>query len=279
MLPLSNSIPMKKILVPTDFSENAMNALLYAKELACAFKSSLTLLHTFQLAQRSDMLVSIDDIIREEAEKDMAAFIDKAGLAMPVEVKIMKGSAVHTIADLAGGGNYDLIVMGTRGASGLKEVFLGSTTGGVMRHTDVPIIAIPENYTPRPIKKIAFGIANLKLSGEEVVAPLKELIRQFGAKVYIYHSAKDTGSDAYRNELLETVSWLEGLPYTLHVEEEKENLHESLRAFVKSIDADMLCLVRRQHGYIGLFERLFRMSATLNEVFHCEAPLLVLHSE
>lgn len=269
---------MKKILVPTDFSENAMNALLYAKELACAFKSHLTLVHTFQVYQRSDMLVSMEKVLRKEAEKGLESFLDKAALNMPVETKILKGDAVHTISDLAEGGGYDLIVMGTKGASGLREVFLGSTTGGVMRHTGIPIIAIPENYIPRPIKKIAVGIANLELSGEEVAAPLRSLAEKFGARVFIYHSTKDA-ENVDKAELLKTVSWLDGLPYSLHLEEEKGNLHESLKAFVKSIDADMLCLIRRKHGYIGFFERLFKLSATLNEVFRCELPLMVLHSE
>lgn len=271
-------MPMKKILVPTDFSENAMNAFLLAKELACAFKSQLTLLHTFQVPQRSDMLISLDDVLREEAEKDMAAFLDKAAVNLPVEIKIVKGSAVHVIAEIAEAEKYGLIVMGTKGASGLKEVFLGSITGGVMRHTNVPILAVPDNFTPRPIKTIAFGVANLELSGEEIVEPLKALASQFDAKLFIYHSAKGA-EDLDKARLMETVSWLNGLHHTFHLEEEKENLHESLKAFVKSKGADMLCLVRRKHGYIGFFERLFKTSVTLNEVFHCELPLLVLHSE
>ena len=147
-----------------------------------------------------------------------------------------------------------------------------------MRHTNVPILAVPDNFTPRPIKTIAFGVANLELSGEEIVEPLKALASQFDAKLFIYHSAKGA-EDLDKARLMETVSWLNGLHHTFHLEEEKENLHESLKAFVKSKGADMLCLVRRKHGYIGFFERLFKTSVTLNEVFHCELPLLVLHSE
>ena len=70
---------MKNILVPTDFSENALNALLYAKELACSFDTKLTLLHTFNVPRRTDMLVSLEDIMRRDAESGMAAFLKKAG--------------------------------------------------------------------------------------------------------------------------------------------------------------------------------------------------------
>ncbi|MCB0587664.1 MAG: universal stress protein [Phaeodactylibacter sp.] len=269
---------MKKILVPTDFSENAMNALLFARELACTLDCKLTLLHTFQAPQRSDMLISLDDVLRQDAEEEMATFLERAALKEPPEVKILKGDSVRTIADFAGEGNFNLIVMGTKGASGLKEVFLGSITGGVMRHTPIPILAIPEDYTPRPIRNIAFAIANMELSGEEVVAPLKELTRRFDAKVHIFHSVKDK-EEADQSELLKTAGWLEGLPHTFSIEEERGSLHESIKAFVKSADADMLCLVRRKHGLIGFFERLFKTSVTLGEVFHCELPLLVLHSE
>ena len=274
----SNSISMKKILVPTDFSKNAMNAFLYAKELACKLDSHLTLLHTFQVTQRSDMLVSLDDILQKEAEKEMAAILKAAPSKTPVKAKAVKGDAVHAIADFAREGGYSLIVMGTKGATGLKEVFLGSITGGVMRHTQAPILAIPEHYEPRPIKNIAFAMANLKLASEEVVEPLKELARTFGATVHLFHSVKDK-EQADKAELLETASWLGDLPHDLSLEEEKESLHETIKSFVKSVDADLLCLVRRKHGTIGFFERLFKTSATLNEVFHCELPLLVLHSE
>ncbi|MCB0561897.1 MAG: universal stress protein [Lewinellaceae bacterium] len=270
---------MKKILVPTDFSGNALNALLYAKELACKFDSHLTVLHTFQVIKRSDMLVSIDDILYEEAEKDMAAFLEKAPSKNPVGVKITKGDAISSIVSYARDWGASLIVMGTQGASGLKEVFMGSTTGGVIRHTHhIPVLSIPENFAPRPIQNIAFAIANMNLSGEEAIEPLRELARRFDAKVHIFHSVKDK-DEADKAKLMETASWLEGLPYTFSLEEERGNLHETIKAFVKSVDADMLCLVRRKHGTIGFFERLFKTSATLQEAFHCELPLLVLHSE
>ncbi|MCO6491454.1 MAG: universal stress protein [Phaeodactylibacter sp.] len=269
---------MKKILVPTDFSENALNAFHYARELACKFDSRLTLLHTFQVAQRSDMLVSIDDILREEAEKELAAILKASPSRIEMDARAVKGDAVHGIADFARDGGYSLIAMGTKGASGLKEVFLGSVTGGVMRHTSIPILAIPDGFTPRPIKNIAFAIANMSLSGEEVAEPLRALARRFGAEVRLFHSVKDK-SQADEDALLETVNWLDGLPHTFHIEEEKGSLHETIKAFVKSVDADMLCLVRRKHSTIGFFERLFRTSATLTEAFRCEVPLLVLHDE
>ncbi len=269
---------MKKILVPTDFSKNAMNAFTYARELACKIDGQITLLHTFQVPQRSDMLVSMDRVLRKQAEKEMAGLLAKSPKDIPLETRIIKGDAVTLIADIANHEQFSLIVMGTKGASGLREVFIGSTTGGVMRHTNVPILAIPENFTPRPIKNIAIALANMKLSGEQVIAPVEMLTEKFGARLHIFHSVGEE-EESNKSELMETVGWLEGLPHTLHIEQEKSSLHDSLTSFVESVDADMLCLVRRKHGYIGFFERLFKASNTLTEVFHTEVPLLVLHSE
>lgn len=266
---------MKKILVPTDFSRNAVNALQYAIELAKIFDSKITLIHTFLVLKRSDMMVSIDELVKKQAEKEMQALVKAMPSDLSVDTKIINGESVRSIAEFADQEGFDLIVMGTKGATGLKKVFIGSTTGGVMRHTRTPILAIPEQFTYRPIRKIVFALANIKLSSEEIILPIVEMVRQLGAKIQVYHHVR-TSEKAEREKLLETIDWLKELPYTFFLEEDDDHFNENISDFVKENEADLLCLVRHARGQIGFFERLFQSSVTLTQVFNCDVPLLIL---
>lgn len=269
---------MKNILVPTDFSANAHNALNYAIELAKLFGSSLTLLHTYNVSSRSDMFTSMEKIIRNDAEKELQAL----GREIPAEVrwesKLMKGDTVRTIATFAEGNNPDLIIMGTQGASGLEQVFIGSVTGGVMRKTNTPLLAIPENYTYRPVEKIVLAMAKLQLSTpEQVVRPLQVLARTFGAAIQIYHH--DQSQREIPENVIEAVEWFEGVPVSITFDQDDDHINENISEFVSFVQAGMLCMVRQKRKAIGFFERLFKESVTMTQVFQCEVPLLILHSD
>lgn len=269
---------MKNILVPTDFSPNARNALRYAVQLAKLFDSRLHLLHTFTVSSRSDMFVSMENIMRKDAEREMDTLSREIPSEVRWESRIMKGDTIRSIAASAEQVNADLIVMGTQGASGLEKVFIGSVTGGVMRQTNVPLLAIPEGYSYRTVKKIVLALASLQLSNpEEVIAPLKTLASKFKANVQIYHH--DQAQEEIPDEVVSAVDWLHGIPVSVTFDQDDDQINENISEFVSASDADMLCMVRRTHNSIGFFERLFKESVTLAQVFHCEVPLLVLHCD
>jgi nucleotide-binding universal stress UspA family protein len=267
---------MKKILVPTDFSANSKNALQYALAIADRFGSQITLLHTVQVIQLASMLKSMDEVLIQEAEQEMEA-LTKDLSDYQITTQINKGEAIETISKTAKEGGYDLVVMGTKGASGLKEVFIGSVTGGVMRRTDTPILAIPEGYAPKPIKNIVLALANMTLSSESVIQPLLDLTQKLEAEVKIFHVLKRNQTDY--DDFLQTKLWLQNLPHSTHIENERGSLSSSILSFVNSVDGDMLCMVHRKRGFIGFFEHIFNKSVTLTEVFNAELPLLILQDD
>lgn len=269
---------MKRILVPTDFSENAANALQYAVELAKAFKGEITLLHAYQTMKRSDMMVSIADMLQREAEEAMAKLAKKIPEEVVFQTKVLRGEPIRLIEDMTKRMGFDLIVMGTQGASGLKKVFIGSTAGGVMRNTAIPILAVPAAFSYRPVRKIVFAVADIRLSGAEAVQPLIELVRRLNAEVKVYHHAK-ASEESGQEKLIQAVDWLKGVPYTLHFEVDEDHINENIASFVESVDADMLCMIRRTRGQIGFFERIFESSVTMTHVFNCKAPLLILRDQ
>ena len=141
---------VERILVPVDFSLRSTAALAHAAALAEAFSASITLVHTFELPRSLSAIVpgstaegDADDI-RAAARSNMDGLVSALrdrGIAM-VDAVIESGSPIDTILALAKRGDYQMIVMGTHGRSGLKRLLLGSVAEGVLRSAPCPVVTI-----------------------------------------------------------------------------------------------------------------------------------------
>jgi len=146
--------PIRQILVPVDFSEPSRAALDYAATLARAFGATLDVLHVWEtpsFAPRGSDVVSVgagelslDDLIRRNAGEALDAFVEEArkrGIGVRA-ARAERGLAAHAIVDAAKIGNYDLIVIGTHGRTGLPRVLLGSVAENVVRHAHCPVLSV-----------------------------------------------------------------------------------------------------------------------------------------
>ena len=266
---------MKKLLVPTDFSPNAKNALHFAIEMANRFDSEITLLHMYQVYSTGGMFVSVERYMKENIGERMLGLISDAERRLKagarIDTKLIRGESAGIIAEVAEQSGYDLIVMGTQGASGLAGVFLGSTTEAVMRRTRVPVLAIPAGLAFRPLRVIVLAADAAGISYASVLAPLLHLARRFNAKVKVYH--KDTGAgDSGIDPSVDI--FLDGIDHSFHYGQEGEQINRSINDFVKENQADLLCMIRRERGFLS---DIFHVSATSKEIFKSPVPLLVLH--
>ena len=268
---------MKKILVPTDFSKNAENALVYAIDFANKCNGKITLVNTFRLPSTASMLVSVERIMEKEAQEQMEGLLHQVqsklnGMGL-VDGKVIRGDAVSIIAELANKTGYDMIIMGTQGASGLKELFMGSTANGVIKNTNVPVLAIPADFAFRPIRQIAFAMDDVGISQPGVTAMLVEIARNCGAKVLVFHQ----GLGDYDDGIDPSIDiYLDDIEHSFHYELDDTSINDSINNFVKDYDVDMLCMVRRQRSFL---ESAFHVSVTTREIFNCPVPLLVLSDE
>lgn len=265
---------MHKILVPTDFSDNAFNALSYAVSLANHFDSEITLLHTYTVSSTSGMFVSVASFIKKDAAEQALAAVKKVEpklkTSSSIDTQILKGSTTHLIAELADTQNYDLIVMGTQGASGLAEVFLGSTTNAVIQEAKTPVLAVPEGFSFQPIKQIVLAIDDEGIAHAGVVKPLVRLAKKMRAPVRVFHQALDFDRDGIDPSV---DLYLEEVEHSFHYGLDREAVNDSINSFIKDNQADMLCMLRRQRSFL---EKVFHASATTKEVFNSPVPLLVL---
>ena len=150
------------IFVPTDFSEDADKALKYALELARKAKAKIIVFNSYEIPySTSGMIVSVTDVLKEDAQRgidDTLIKIKEWGYNdVQTEGYIKSGGAIATITEQSVEKNADLIVMGTKGASGIQEVLIGSNTQGVIQNSDIPVLAIPKTSQYKEIEKIGLA--------------------------------------------------------------------------------------------------------------------------
>lgn len=269
---------MKNIVVPTDFSDNANNALEYAIQLAIHFGSKIHLIHTFVVPSQTGMLVSVRNFMKKDAEEELSKIVKKYKSRFiqdaSMEATAIEGSTHQTIKGFAKGIGADLIVMGTQGASAVKGIFIGSNTSKVIGKSEVPVLAIPNDCTYRPIKDITLAVDDKVISSEDVLRPLNRLAKSYEAHVSVLHVEKEMvasggGVDVGINMFLSEVPHSYNTVYS-------DSVKEGLDRFVDRVDADLLCMIHRERGFVG---NLFHKSNVNSEAFDSKVPLLVVYDK
>jgi nucleotide-binding universal stress UspA family protein len=253
---------MKKILVPCDFSDPAIQAFKTAVELADKSNGEVMLLNVVELIK--DM--------KGHAEKNFEKMVSKWAKAGPrVSFHVDFGGTAPTIRTFAKENKADLIVMGTSGVSGLKEFFIGSNTEKIVRTSSVPVIAIKKQVKISSIKNIVFP-NTFETGQEDLTLKVKELQNFFQATLHVLFV--NTPS-AFRRDLdIKTamkafVKRFMLKDYTLNIWNDY-NEEEGLKNFVMESKSDMIAMAT--HGRRGL-NHLMSGSIAENAVNHINCPI------
>jgi nucleotide-binding universal stress UspA family protein len=154
---------MKKIIVPLDFSEQSEYAIKVAASLAKKYDAEILALHMLELNQA--MITSSEGFHPEQtvfllklAEKRFNKFLDKSYLKDVSITPIIKHFKVFDeVNEVAKKNGADLIVMGSHGADGLKEIFVGSNAEKVVRNSDIPVLVIKNDHENFKIDRFVFA--------------------------------------------------------------------------------------------------------------------------
>ncbi len=264
---------MNKILVPVDFSDASSNALSYAIQLFGGSNVEITLLHIFGARSSGALLMkNIDGVLEKDARNRMDELIRNFQKEYPdivLKSRIVNNYAVSTIVALGDSGNYDFIVMGTKGASGLKEVFVGSIAGGVMSKTSAPVIVVPADHTFRSLEKIVFAVSDHPFSDDKVVEPLRKIATMHKSKIKVLHIA-----DKKTPQIEKALAAIEDLNPSIDYAFGTGDVNKDLKEYLKTDFSGLVCLIRGKRGFL---DRLFKKSVTLKQTFDSPVPLLILH--
>lgn len=283
---------LKNILVPTDFSEEANNALDVAVEIARVTNAKITLLHIVDVPS-----IGHDDHIKilgasefSEAEPGLyRSYVTKLLKVTKARLEALIQSYPHVdlqehvvfdslqkhLADFVVKDQTDLIVIGSKGASGMDEVLIGSNTEKVIRLSKVPVLTVKGKHPDFSFRNIVFA-SNFKHVNERVAHWLKELQSLFGSTI---HFVKIITPNTFEitpktiGQIQEFAERYQFEDYTVnffnHLTEE-----EGIREFGDQIGASVLALVT--HGRTGL-SHLMLGSIAEEVANHAVMPVLTFN--
>jgi nucleotide-binding universal stress UspA family protein len=266
---------MKTILVPTDFSENAEKAMDYALMLAKSSNANIVLLHAWELPhQKATMFLTIKKILQDKARQEILKVKELVQAKHPdieIEAITMMGDAAQVIKRVAKVKNVGIIVMGTRGATGLKKIVFGSNAAEVIDGAPCPVLAIPHNAVYSHIKTIAFA-TNAQQEDIEAIQALLPVAEFFDAEILVTHIADLDGQktrqfEEFQKQAKEKID-SGRVAYKVFA---GSDVYESLISFISSANVGLVAMAKRKKGF---FESLFGRSLTKEMAYSAKIPLL-----
>lgn len=275
---------MKTILVPTDFSDIATNAINYAAKLAVYTKSKLFLFHAYHVpmivSEVPFVLTSEENQLEEQSNEQMKLIVEdlqkKYENRLEIECLSVPGFTSDGIVDIAKDRNCDLIVMGTKGAGGSNRL-LGTNTVDVIKHTHCNILVVPDKVKFQKIDKIVFAFDYKIIKNSSVFNPLIELASLFNSEIMIFN-IEDSRVQPTTEKALEGIKLehaFENLKHTYWFSEH-ENIVDAINEFAVNNHAVMITMIRRSHN---LFQQILSKSNTKLMALYSQLPLLILHEQ
>ncbi|CAN5918953.1 hypothetical protein BH24BAC1_BH24BAC1_17490 [soil metagenome] len=275
---------MRKILVPTDFSPNALAAFCYAVPFAAQFNADLVVAHVisrptlpantplevYETVMEGEKQLAWEQMQQQVALKKEALPDDHEVRVIPV---VISNTFVKGVNQLVAQENAGLIIMGTKGATGLKRLFVGSNTTDLIEHTPVPLLAIPEKAKYRGMKKILVALNLKHWKGTEPLQLLRRIVQACASSVTILTMVQP-GEEGAANKAkvqAEMEEMLEVSP--AWVEVKGKDVVSSIQEFVDTTSPDLLVLMPQPKS---LWQQLFSSSVTYEFVFRPEIPVLVI---
>lgn len=279
---------MKHILLPTDFSDNAFNAIQYAMHFFKEDMATFYLLNTFTpVAYHTGYLIEnptpygMEDIAMINSNRDIERTEEKIKEKFDnPNHSFVRLSTFNTlvaeIKDVIERYNIDLIVMGTKGATGAKEVFIGTHTMYTIKKVSCPVIAVPANFEFEEPKDILFP-TDYNLDIQNKYLPLiKEICNKHISRLHIlnayYGVALDAGQQKTKSDL---DVYFENNAHIFHIAEGMDVL-EAVEDFQKKHKINLLVMLHNKHSF---FENLL-FTPVINKVaYHTNVPFLVIPSK
>ncbi len=274
---------MKRILVPTDFSKGAFNALMHAMHIAKMMNASIRIIHAYSMPPTgSTVMVDITDILKKNADEELENLkveVNKLDLSKELNINYISshGSVIDVINRQTKESEIDLVVMGTQGASGITEKFLGSNTAAVAKSINIPMIAVPAELTYQPYNKFLFTTDMKVLKNSSPMKFIGEFSKEFNAEVKFIH-VRAPGSeeldqkdiDAYRDQVESIFDPSTKSSFAYVYEDDPE---EGIADTIEMEKPDLIIVIHHSYGF---FEGMFHSSVSQNIINRASLPILVM---
>ena len=274
---------MKHILIPVDFSPEAISATRYALEFARHSASELVLLTVFEapLLPPASTFVSremteenaADQMVHSAVERLKTFAEEHIGNRVPTRFVAIEGKPTSAIAQFTKDHNVDLVVLGTKGATWWGDRFQGTVSSELMRRSDVPCLIIPAGVSWNGLKNWVFA-TELRSDETPYFSEFADWGDRFDAHLTYLHIHRTGGIEHEPHPALS--AFLEGRQRgnSGQVRIEGEHVQTALEQFIDEQHQDLLAVTTQTHT---LLEQLFHRSLARHEALHGKVPLMVFH--
>lgn len=269
---------MQTILVPTDFSDNAKNALAYAAQFAKKVNASLLLLHAYMLptpvSEVPYVMVNAEEMQKENERlaKDATEKLQQT-YGVRADFVVRLGFPSDEIEAVIEDQPIDLVIMGMKGKGALEKI-MGSTTTSTIKKVKKPVLVIPQDAGYRDIKQVTYATDFSYTVDFHTYGPLLEILHMFEATLHIVHVQKNP-DELKSSEIAGEIQLdpaFKSVPHEFHVITDSEVKH-GIQSYLERNRTDLLVMITHEHGFLA---RLFGRSHTKAMVYDTHVPLLVL---
>ena len=276
---------MKKILVPTDFSRNALKAVTYAAEIAEKSGAVIYLLHVIEpsinmVTMQTDS--SGKEVLNERGRKLIVLQKTVAGIypGIKVIIHLLGGKPIDSILKYTEMENMDLIVMGTTGANGLKELFIGSVAAGIIGKTKIPVLTVPVSHEIQPPHTILLTTNQFEKS-KNILNKVVGISKLFSATIHVVVIKDEDGNEnadfIYNEEQLN--NYLQFLKETFPGVNFKgeiliaKDFELTIDSYSNKNQVDVIAMITYPKSFM---EKVFRKGVTRKMAFHSTIPILAI---
>ncbi|MEO8533599.1 MAG: universal stress protein [Flavobacterium sp.] len=277
---------MKKILLPTDFSEAATNAFVHALEFAKIVNAELILLHTFEIpvydsqffpenyaSIYSSLELAKFEMFKDEIPRLRTIAMERKLEDIVIKHRLMDGDLLYNLKNAVKEDKIDFVIMGTTGISDWTKFFLGSNTSSVISGVEVPVLCVPVDAEFKKIKIIGFTTRYREKDKKELRKILK-IAKKTNAKVkslYVKTSDSDVSETTVKEWEREFAN--ENVEFLVLPSDE---VKETILDFVLYKEVDVLAMITHKRSF---FESLFDSSFTKKISKQVPVPVLVMHED
>jgi nucleotide-binding universal stress UspA family protein len=274
---------MKTIIIPTDFSPIATNALHYGIDLAQAINASILLLHVYQvpitMTDVPIVLVSVEELQKSAEERlaNLKKEVEHISLGkLKIYAEAHLGNVTDELETLCNKIKPFAVVMGSKGATAAERIFFGSNTLTAIRHLTWPVICIPPGKQfGQGLKRIGFACDFRDVVETTPTHFIKEFVKEFNAELLVlnvdYHNRQFRPETPEQSLLLHTM--LEDVKPSYHFIEHK-GAEDGINEFAEKNNIDLLIAIPKKHK---LLEGIFKPSSTKQLIFHSHVPVMCVH--
>ena len=277
----------KNIILPTDFSPAADNALRFGRQLFSNRPCTFYLVNTYTPAFVHSRFMAataqggeLQESMQHESEEGLQQTLERiqAGNADPLhrfETVSSFNILTDEICNIKDSTEIDLVITGTTGATGLQEIFLGSTAVRIMRSTpECAVLAVPTEAEYRKPDKIAFVTDYKRNFSAKVLDPLLELAKEAGAAIEVMHIEEEFKLDKFQHANMQILDeYLTDIPHKFNGMPFFSSKAKVIQRFLEEEEIDMVAMVHYKHSFL---EELLREPVIRKVAFHTTIPLLVL---